>query len=136
MLMRETAIKHNFESARNVLRPFSRVMLKLISTGNQLAPDMINKDHFADWGPNISKVDAPLKILRKAIPMPTLNTTATAWEVNLKTSVELYTIWEMTGVLDQLETIDENLFDVITDIMDEKREDYQDFLDEQEDKDE
>ena len=132
MLMREAAIKHDMQSARNVLRPFSRVMLKLISTGNQLAPDMINPEHFADWGPNISKIDAPLKILRRAIPMPTLNTTATAWEVNLKTSVELYTIWEMTGVLKQLETIDENLFDVITDIMDEKREDWQDFLDEQE----
>jgi heterodisulfide reductase subunit C len=132
MLMRETAIKHNMESARNVLRPFSRVMLKLISTGNQLAPDMINRDHFADWGPNLSKVEAPLKVLRKAIPMPTLNTTATAWEVNLKTSIELYTIWEETGVLRQLETIDQNLFDVITDIMDEKREDYRDWLDEQE----
>ena len=64
-----------------------------------------------------------------------LNTTATAWEVNLKTSIELYTIWEMTGVLDQLETIDENLFDVITDIMDEKRDDWEDFLDEMEDED-
>ena len=42
----------------------------------------------------------------------------------------------MTGVLDQLEGIDENLFDVITDIMDEKREDWDDFLDEQEDDDE
>ena len=124
MLMREAAIKHGMESAKNVLRPFSRVMLKLISTGNQLAPDMITKDAFPDWGPNVAKIDAPLKILRKAIPMPTLNTTETAWEVNLKTSVELYTIWEMTGVLDQLETIDENLFDVITDIMDEKRQDY------------
>ena len=38
---------------------------------------------------------------------------------------------EMTGVLQQLEGIDENLFDVITDIMDEKREDYEEFLDEQ-----
>jgi heterodisulfide reductase subunit C len=108
-------------------------MLKLISTGNQLSPDMINREQFADWGPNISKVDAPLKILRKAIPMPTLNTTATAWEVNLKTSVELYTIWEDTGVLKQLETVDENLFDVISDIMDEKREDWKDFLADQED---
>ena len=60
MLMREAAIKHEMESAKNVLRPFSRVMLKLISTGNQLSPDMINPDHFADWGPNISKIDAPL----------------------------------------------------------------------------
>jgi heterodisulfide reductase subunit C len=67
--------------------------------------------------------------------MATLNTTETAWEVNLKTSVELYTIWEMTGVLDQLEGIDENLFDVITDIMEEKREDWNDFLEDQEDAD-
>jgi len=107
------------------------VMLKLVSTGNQLAPDMINPQHFADWGPNLSKIDAPLKLLRKAIPMPTLNTTATAWEVNLRTSIELYTIWEETGVLKQLEGIDENLFDLITDFMDEKREDWKDFLAEQ-----
>jgi heterodisulfide reductase subunit C len=110
-------------------------MLKLISTGNQLAPDMITRDHFPDWGPNISKIDAPLKLLRQAIPMPTLNTTVTAWEVNLKTSIELYTIWEETGVLKQLETIDENLFDVIVDFMDEKREDWKDWLADQEDED-
>ena len=134
-LIGETAIKHGMESAKNVLRPFSRVMLKLISTGNQLAPDMITKDAFPDWGPNVAKIDAPLKLLRKAIPMPTLHTTETAWEVNLKTSIELYTIWEMTGVLDQLSTIDENLFDVITDIMDEKREDFEDWLEEQGDDD-
>jgi heterodisulfide reductase subunit C len=133
MLMREVAIKHQMQSAKDVLRPFSRVMLKLVSTGNQLAPDMINPQHFADWGPRITKVEAPLKVLRKAIPMATLNTTETAWEVNLKTSVELYTIWEMTGVLDQLEGIDENLFDVITDFMDEKREDWKDYLEDQED---
>ena len=40
------------------------------------------------------------------------------------------------GVLDQLEGIDQNLFDVITDIMDEKREDWKDFQDEQADADE
>ena len=131
MIMREVAIKHGMQSAKDVLRPFSRVLLKVISTGNQLSPDMINPEGFADWGPNISKVDAPLATLRKAIPMPTLHTTKTAWEVNLKTSVELYTIWEETGVLDSLETIDENLFDVISDIMDEKRDDYDDWLDEQ-----
>ncbi len=130
MLMREAAIKHGMESAKSVLRPFSRVMLKLISTGNQLSPDMISNDAFPDWGPNICKVDAPLKLLRAAIPVPTLNTIKTAWETNLKTSVELYTIWEETGVLDQLETVDENLFDVIVDLMDEKRDDWDDYLDE------
>ena len=132
MILREVAIKHGMESAKEVLRPFSRVMLKLVTTGNQLAPNMITPEGFADWGPNISKVDAPLNILRKAIPMPTMHTMDTAWQVNLKTSIELYTIWEETGVLDQLETVDENLFDVITDIMEEKRDDYQDWLEEQE----
>ncbi len=135
MLMRETAIKHGLESAKNVLRPFSRVMLKLISTGNQLSPDMISRDAFPDWGPNISKVDAPLATLRKAIPVPTLHTTKTAWEVNLKTSVELYTIWEETGVLESLKAVDANLFDVIRDIMDEKREEYSDWQEEQADED-
>lgn len=136
MMMREAAIKHGMQAAKDVLRPFSRVMLKLISTGNQLSPDMITADHFPDWGPNASKVKAPLKLLRKAIPLPTLHTTDTAWSVNLKTSVELYTIWEETGVLAQLETIDENLFDVITDIIDEKREELEEWEEEQDEEDE
>jgi heterodisulfide reductase subunit C len=128
--MREVAIKHGMQSAKDVLRPFGRVMLKLITTGNQLSPDMIQADHFPDWGPNIQKVEGNLKTLRKAIPLRTLQTTATSWEVSLKTSVEMYTIWEMTGVLKQLETMDENLFDVIQDFIEEKREEYEEMLEE------
>jgi heterodisulfide reductase subunit C len=130
-IMREVAIKHGMQSAKEVLRPFGRVMLKLITTGNQLSPDMIQPDHFPDWGPNIQKVEGSLKTLRKAIPVRTLQTTSTSWEVSLKTSVEMYTIWEMTGVLKQLETMDENLFDVIQDFIDEKREEYEELLEEQ-----
>jgi len=130
--MREVAIKHGFESAKQVLRPFGRVMLKLITTGNQLSPDMIQPDAFPDWGPNIQKVEGDLQTLRNAIPVKTLQTVETAWEVSLKTSVEMYTIWEMTGVLASLETMDENLYDVIEDFIEEKREDYEDWLEEQE----
>jgi heterodisulfide reductase subunit C len=61
-----------------------------------------------------------------------MHTMDTAWEVNLKTSIELYTIWEETGVLRQLENIDENLFDVVSDVMDEKRDEYKAWLEEQE----
>ena len=132
MLMRETAIKHGMQSAKDVLKPFTRVLMKLITTGNQLAPNMITADAFADWGPGIAKINAPLDVLRKAIPVPTMHTLDTAWVVNIKTSIELYTIWEATGVLDQLETIDPNLFDVVTDIMDEKRDEYQEWRDEHE----
>ena len=132
MIMREVAIKHGMESAKEVLRPFSRVLLKVVSTGNQLAPNMITKEAFPDWGPNVAKVDAPLMVLRKAIPMPTMHTLDTAWEVNLRTSVELYTIWEATGVLKQLESVDENLFDVVSDVMEEKREEWEEWLEDNE----
>ncbi len=132
-IMREVAIDHGMQSAKDVLRPFGRVMLKLITTGNQLSPDMIQPDHFPDWGPNIQKVQGNLKTLRKAIPVRTLQTTATSWEVSLKTSVEMYTIWEMTGVLKQLETMDENLFDVIQDFIDEKKEEYEEMLEDAKD---
>lgn len=135
MIMREVAIKHELPSVKEVLRPFSRVLLKVVSTGNQLAPNMITKEAFPDWGPNVAKVDAPLMILRKAIPMPTMHTLDTAWEVNLRTSVELYTIWEATGVLRQLESVDENLFDVVSDVMEEKRDEWEEWLEEQEDED-
>ncbi len=136
MIMREVAIKHGMQSAKDALKPFSRVLMKLVTTGNQLAPNMITPDAFADWGPNVTRIKAPLAVLRKAIPVPTMHTMDTAWEVNLKTSIELYAIWEATGVLDQLDMIDETLCDVIRDIMDEKRADYEDWRAEQEDDDE
>jgi heterodisulfide reductase subunit C len=47
--------------------------------------------------------------------------------------VELYTIWEETGVLDQLKSVDPNLYDVILDVMDEKRSEYEEWLAEQAD---
>jgi len=72
-------------------------------------------------------------LLRKAIPMPTMHTLDTAWEVNLRTSAELYTIWEATGVLKQLESIDENLFDVVSDVIEEKREEWEEWLEDNED---
>ena len=102
MMMREVAIKHGMESAKNVLQALQP---RDAEADLHRQPAVAGHDqpgrHFPDWGPNIPKVDAPLKLLRKAIPMRTLHTTETAWEVTLKTSVELYTIWEMTGVLDQ-----------------------------------
>jgi heterodisulfide reductase subunit C len=44
----------------------------------------------------------------------------------------MYTIWEDTGVLQQLEMMDENLFDVIEDFIDEKREEYEEWVEERE----
>jgi heterodisulfide reductase subunit C len=47
----------------------------------------------------------------------------------------MYTIWEMTGVLDSLETMDENLFDVIQDFIEEKREEYEELMEDAKDED-
>jgi len=41
-------------------------------------------------------------------------------------------VWEETGVLASLKTIDKNLHDVISDIMDEKRDELEEWLEEQE----
>ena len=58
---------------------------------------MITADAFPGLGAERHQGRRPLNILRKAIPLPTMHTMDTAWEVNLKTSVELYTIWEVTA---------------------------------------
>jgi heterodisulfide reductase subunit C1 len=76
------AIKHGMQSAKNVLRPFSRVMLKLITTGNQLSPDMISPST-SPTGARTSKVEAPCASCARPSRCRRCNTTETAWEVNL-----------------------------------------------------
>ena len=55
--------------------------------------------------------------------------------IRVSTSVELYTVWEATGVLKQLGSVDENLFDVVSDVMEEKREEWEEWLEDNEDED-
>jgi len=130
MIMREVAIKHGMQSAKDVLRRSSRVLLKVISTGNQLRTQHDHARCLPGLGPERDQGRRAAQHFAQGDPVPTMHTMDTAWEVNLKTSVELYTIWEATGVLDQLETIDENLFDVVNDVMDEKRDEYKEWLEE------
>lgn len=101
-------------------------MLKLITTGNQLSPDMIKPDHSPSWGPDIQKVEGDLKTLRNAIPWKPAGP-GTAWEVSLKTSVEIHTIFQGTSMR-PVEKMDPSLHEVITDFIEEKREAYEEWL--------
>ena len=40
-----------------------------------------------------------------------------------KTITELYLIWHMTGVMDMIKEVDEGLFMILQDVMEEKLED-------------
>lgn len=119
-IMREVAVKHGLRSAKEALGGYGRVIYKILLTGTQVSPDMLQPDAFPDWGPEVRNVSQNLESWRKAIPPETMHTTETAWEVDDKTIIELYLIWHMTGVMKMIEEIDEGLYTILIDVMEEK----------------
>jgi heterodisulfide reductase subunit C len=61
-------------------------------------------------------------VWRRALPPETLHTTETGWQVDDKTIIELYLIWHMTGVMDMIKEVDEGLFMILQDVMEERLE--------------
>jgi heterodisulfide reductase subunit C len=122
-LLREVAVKNGLSSAKEALEGYSRIIYKIMSTGTQVSPDMLQVDAFPDWGPEVNDVSDNLELWRKAIPPETLHTVSTSWEVDQKTIAELYIIWAETGVMDMIEEIDESLHMILTDVMEEVLED-------------
>ncbi|CAB1128194.1 CoB--CoM heterodisulfide reductase subunit C [Candidatus Hydrogenisulfobacillus filiaventi] len=122
MIMREVAVWRGMPAVSRLLKPYGRVLLKVLSIGNQLTPDMIQPDFFPDWGPKIPWSSTDLAIKRKAIPVYTLQVTTSAWKVSPETSYELYTIYEETGIFKLVEDVDPNLFEVVNDMVQELRE--------------
>ncbi|HAL57333.1 MAG TPA: heterodisulfide reductase subunit C [Bacteroidetes bacterium] len=121
-VLREVAVKHGLRSAKEALGAYGRVIYKIMSTGTQVSPDMLQPDAFPDWGPQVLDVSKNLDTWRKAIPPETLHTTETAWEIDDKTIIELYLIWHMTGVMNMIEKVDEGLYTILMDVMEEKLE--------------
>lgn len=128
-VMRELSVVHGLESTRRALAPFRRTFTLLGTIGTQLAPDMIQPEFFRDWGPAATPTEAdwgvPLEILRKAIPVDVLQTTRAAWEVSVQTSLELFRIYEETGVLDMLRAVDPDLVEMLVDLVEERREEFE-----------
>jgi heterodisulfide reductase subunit C len=121
-LLREVAVKNGLKSAKQALEGYGRVIYKIMGTGTQVSPDMLQPDAFPDWGPQVRDVSAELDLWRRALPPETLHTTATGWQVDDKTIIELYLIWHNTGVMDMIAEVDEGLHMILNDVMEEKLE--------------
>jgi len=129
-IMREVAVNNGMQSAKTALQAYSRIIYKVMSTGTQVAPDMLQPDFFPDWGPDVVKVSENLENWRRAIPPETLHTTELAWDVSEQTQLELYLIWKLSGNLDQIEILDEGIFMILSEVMEELLEEHGYDLDE------
>lgn len=121
-ILREVAVKNGLKSAKHALEGYGRVIYKIMGTGTQVSPDMLQPDAFPDWGPQVRDVSLELDLWRRALPPETLHTTATGWQVDDKTIIELYLIWHHTNVMDMIAEVDEGLFMILNDVMEEKLE--------------
>ena len=121
-IMREVAVKNGLQTAKEALQGYGRIIYKIMSTGSQVSPDMLQPDAFPDWGTHVYEIAENLEVWRKALPPETLHTTETGWKIDKKTIIELYLIWHMTGVMDLIEGIDEGLFMILVDVMEERLE--------------
>ncbi|MBI3363088.1 MAG: 4Fe-4S dicluster domain-containing protein [Chloroflexi bacterium] len=121
-ILREVAVKNGLKSAKQALEGYSRIIYKIMGTGTQVSPDMLQPDAFPDWGPQVREVSADLELWRRALPPETLHTTSTGWQVDDKTIIELYLIWHNTGVMDMIAEVDEGLHMILNDVMEEKLE--------------
>lgn len=123
-VMREVAVNNGMQTAKDALRAYSRVIYKVMSTGTQVSPDMLQPDFFPDWGPDVVETSKNLEVWRRAIPAETLHTLELAWDVAEKTRAELFLIWKLTGNLDQIEKIDESSFLILEEVMEELLDEY------------
>jgi len=121
-IMREVAINNGLASAREALEGYSRIIYKIMSTGTQVSPDMLQPDAFPDWGPEVKDVSDNLELWRRALPPETLHTTSTGWDVSQRTLTELYLIWLQTGALEMIREVDEGLHTILEEVMEERLE--------------
>jgi len=122
-VLREVAVNAGLASAREALEGYSRIIYKIMSTGTQVSPDMLQPDAFPDWGPEVKDVSDNLDMWRRALPPETLHTTSTGWDVDERTLLELYLIWFHTGALDMIQEVDEGLHMILQEVMEERLED-------------
>ncbi|MEM3939773.1 MAG: 4Fe-4S dicluster domain-containing protein [Saccharolobus sp.] len=122
MVLREYAVKFGLKSAKEILAPYRRVLLTVITTGNQVTPDMIQPDAFPDWGPQAVEESKNMDVYRKAVPVDLLQRTDVGWHASLQTAVEMMTIFIESGVIDSLKNVDKDLYDMIIDLYEERKQ--------------
>ena len=121
-ILREVSVNNGLKSAQQALEGYSRIVYKIMGTGTQVSPDMLQPDAFPDWGPDVKRVSDELDLWRRALPPETLHTTKTGWQVDDQTLIEMYLIWYNTGVMDMIANVDEGLNLILSDVMEEMLE--------------
>jgi heterodisulfide reductase subunit C len=121
-VLREVSVNNGLASSKEALEGYSRIVYKIMTTGTQVSPDMLQADAFPDWGPGVTEVSEKLELWRKAMPPETMHTTSASWQVDQKTLNELYLVWHYTGVMDMIAEVDEGLHMIILDVMEEALE--------------
>ncbi len=125
-LIREVAVRNGIQETRDVLQGYSRVIYKVMLKGNQVSPDMLQPDFFPDWGPWVREFSENMQVWRQAIPVDTLRgVTDAAWRTDDKTLRELYTIWFETGNIEIIQEVDEGLYELLVDVMEEELEEWE-----------
>ncbi|MFP3400339.1 4Fe-4S dicluster domain-containing protein [Acidianus sp.] len=122
MLLREYAVQFALPSAKEILAPYRRVLYTVLTLGNQVTPDMIQPEAFPDWGPQAVEESKNMDVYRKAIPVDLLQRTDVGWHPSLQTAVEMMTIMFESGVMDSIKKVDPDLYDMIADIYDERKQ--------------
>jgi heterodisulfide reductase subunit C1 len=122
-ILREVSLKNGLQESKDALQGYSRVIYKVMLKGNQVSPDMLQPDFFPDWGPWVQNFTQNMHVWRKAIPMDSIRgLTDVAWRTDRKTLLELYTIWFESGNMDIIKELDESLYDLLTEVMQEELE--------------
>jgi heterodisulfide reductase subunit C len=121
-IMREVGVNNGLRTTKEALAGYTRIIYKIMTTGTQVSPDMLQEDAFPDWGPQVKQVADNLTLWRKALPPETMHTTSLSWQVEERTMQELYAIWKWTGTLDMIAQLDEGLHDIMEEVMDDALE--------------
>ena len=122
-ILREVSLKNGLQETKDALQGYSRVIYKVMLKGNQVSPDMLQPDFFPDWGPWVTEFSSNMPIWRKAIPMDSIRgVTDAAWRTDRKTLLELYTIWFESGNMEIIKELDEALYDLLVEVMQEELE--------------
>lgn len=121
-IMREVAVREGLETAHDALQGYERVIYKIMSTGTQVTPDMLQPEAFPDWGPAVRETSENMAEWRQMIPPETLKTESTAWTVSDRTVMEMFLIWHQTGVMDLIEDVDAGIHMILTDMMEDQLE--------------
>jgi len=122
MVLREYAVQFGLDSAKQILAPYRRVLYTVMTTGNQVTPNMIQPEAFPDWGPQAVEESQNMDVYRKAVPVDLMQRTDIGWQTSLQTAVELMTIFIDSGVMDSLKKVDEDLYEMIMDMYEDRKQ--------------